>query len=117
MYFESNGGSYVSPYTNIASGTLIVAPKDPVRKGYAFAGWYMEPALKNPWNFKEYGVYNTMTLYAKWNPITNTGVPKAGDEGISPYIALALLSMATGIIFYGFYKKFKKDPTKDSYSK
>lgn len=59
-------------------GELIsYVPKNPVRSGYTFAGWYKEPECINEWDFetdivpaKEYGVgvyhFKELTLYAKW---------------------------------------------------
>ena len=70
----NNGLYWVDDY----DGELIsYVPKNPVRSGYTFAGWYKEPECINEWDFetdivpvKEYGVgiyhFKELTLYAKW---------------------------------------------------
>lgn len=70
-------------------GKIEFIPKDPVREGYTFGGWYKEPECINAWNFesdtlpeekkelkeffisgetviKEVTVYQETILYAKW---------------------------------------------------
>ncbi len=106
VYYESNGGTYVAPYYNVPHGSVINAPKNPVREGYTFTGWYRDTALKTRWNFKEDGVYNTMTLYAGWR--STSDIPNTGDEGITPYVTLALMAMVIGLGSYGLIKKTKK---------
>lgn len=61
--FESNGGSYVEPMFFAASATAQ-PPADPVRHGYAFAGWYADEALTQPANFVQ--IKESTKLYAKW---------------------------------------------------
>ena len=113
VYFEPNNGGYVAPYYNVVSGSAINHPRDPVRKGYVFTGWYREPALQTPWNFKDDRVYAAMTLYAGWKPVTAPGggaqVPQIGDEGVTPYVALVMMSLFIGLGSYGFIKKGKKN--------
>lgn len=66
--FESNGGSYVEPMFFAASATAQ-PPADPVRHGYAFAGWYTDEALNKPANFAQIKV--STKLYAKWTERTD----------------------------------------------
>lgn len=66
--FESNGGSYVEPMFFAASVTAQ-PPADPVRHGYAFAGWYADEALTQPANFAQIKV--STKLYAKWTERTD----------------------------------------------
>lgn len=109
VWFDSGGGSYVYPYYNVSHGSTIYAPKNPVRKGYTFTGWYMEPTLNTVWNFKHYGVYNSMTLYAGWKAgSSGSGIPNAGDDGVGPYITMGLISLTIGTACYGLYKKSKR---------
>ena len=63
--FNSNGGTAVVPITGVASGSTITEPTAP-KKGYAFAGWYKEPALTTQWVFASDIVTANITLYAKW---------------------------------------------------
>lgn len=66
VIFESNGGSYIPPYTNVSYNSLISEPGAPVRSGHEFEGWYMESALLAKWDFGQYRVTENMKLYAKW---------------------------------------------------
>lgn len=65
-----NGGTGVGTLWTNADGTITV-PTNPSRPGYTFGGWYTNVALTNPWNFND-KVTNTMTLYAKWIPVSST---------------------------------------------
>ena len=59
--FNSNGGSEIESET-ISVGGLVKMPKDPVRDGYKFAGWYLneeEFDFTNP-------VYEDIILDAYW---------------------------------------------------
>ena len=58
--FDSKGGSAVEPITQ-NYGTAVIAPADPTREGYTFAGW--EPALP------ETMPAENMTVVAQWNEI------------------------------------------------
>ena len=52
--FNSNGGTAVGSQT-IAFGSLVATPvPDPVRTGHAFAGWYADAALTDPWTSRRY---------------------------------------------------------------
>jgi len=80
--FEENGGSNV---TNIVAAydASIVAPTNPTRVGYSFGGWYSDLELQNAYTFDKMPL-NGMTLYAKWNPNTNTAyVVKHQKETLS----------------------------------
>ena len=69
--FNSAGGSNIASQT-IAVGSRIVEPKDPVRSGYTFLGWYVDG---QKYDFAK-GVEKDITLVAKWKKqITNvTGI-------------------------------------------
>lgn len=59
--FDSNGGSFIDEVTTTA-GSLIKMPKEPVREGYQFDGWYLEDKefdFTNP-------VYEDTILDAYW---------------------------------------------------
>lgn len=60
--FNSNGGSAVA--SQVADG-LFTEPAAPVKQGYAFAGWYKDMALTQPYNFST-AVTTDLVLYAKW---------------------------------------------------
>ena len=59
--FNSNGGSEIESET-ISVGSLVKMPKDPVRDGYKFAGWYLN---EEEFDFTN-SVYEDITLDAYW---------------------------------------------------
>jgi|GEM_PF-2257251 len=68
--FNVNGGSPQINTQYIRSGALAQKPVDPVKNGYAFDGWYTNPAFTGaPWNFVANTVSNNITLYAKWTTV------------------------------------------------
>lgn len=65
--FDSVGGkqttyAYVLPKLN-----TIIAPDNPTKEGYTFAGWYKDETCENAWNFETDTVKEDITLYAKWD--------------------------------------------------
>ena len=62
--FNSNGGTEVSNQ-NVVAGEQAVAPADPTREGYNFAGWYSDSALTELFSFGT-AITGNLTLYAKW---------------------------------------------------
>ncbi|MFA9465075.1 MAG: InlB B-repeat-containing protein [Velocimicrobium sp.] len=68
--YNSMGGSSVSNSTYFYE-TTIKAPTAPVRKGYAFGGWYKNEKLTTPFVFQTMPAENII-LYAKWIPNTTT---------------------------------------------
>ena len=67
----TNGGSYVTTYCQ-AYNTDVVAPADPVKTGYVFAGWYADEALTVPYTFPEKMPAEDAAVYAAWTPATDT---------------------------------------------
>lgn len=68
--FESNGGSLVAPFQIEKNGT-VTEPKDPIKDGYIFAGWYYNDKL---YDFST-PVTKDMKLEAKWvSPSDITGI-------------------------------------------
>ena len=59
--FNSNGGSEIESET-ILVGDLVKMPKEPVRDGYKFAGWYLH---EEEFNFTN-PVYEDIILDAHW---------------------------------------------------
>lgn len=68
IIYNSQGGSQVEP-AYVLSEALTKAPQNPVRAGYDFGGWYLEPECITPFEFGS-PLENSITLYAKWNPAT-----------------------------------------------
>ena len=69
VLFETNGGSFIRPATDLSAGDKITAPANPVKDGYTFAGWYKDEACTQGWDFTE-GIPGDMSLYAKWTADT-----------------------------------------------
>jgi len=67
--FNSQGGSPVSPQT-VNHGGRATAPTAPTRTGYTFASWYKEAGYVHEWDFAADAVTASITLYAKWTPVT-----------------------------------------------
>jgi uncharacterized repeat protein (TIGR02543 family) len=68
--FFSNGGSNVSPITEVVYNTTISAPPAPTKTvvGYgSFVGWYSNYDLTTPFVFDSTPITGNITLYAKWN--------------------------------------------------
>ncbi|NWQ43506.1 S8 family serine peptidase [Bacillus sp. EB106-08-02-XG196] len=65
VMFDKQDGGLVDSKTGEFSKT-ITAPTAPTRPGYAFLGWYKDPAGKTAWNFDTDKVEEDTILYAKW---------------------------------------------------
>ena len=63
--FETSGGTALEP-VYVKKGSLIERPMTPAKPGAMFAGWYKDPACREPWSFETDRVENSMTLYARW---------------------------------------------------
>lgn len=61
--FNSNAGSYVAPQFYV-TGTTAVAPANPTKPGFEFAGWYTDEGLTMSVNFGS--ITTNTTVYAKW---------------------------------------------------
>lgn len=63
--FDTAGGSTIAPIKNIAYGSTIEKPADPVYEGRIFLGWTLNG---EPYNFAD-GVTDDITLKAEWRSI------------------------------------------------
>ncbi len=72
MTFDSNGGSAVTPVTDIAEGATVTEPSAPSKTGYTFDGWYEQSDFsETAWDFATDKMpAKDVTLYAKWTPTT-----------------------------------------------
>ena len=72
--FDSYGGSRVvfpetgQNYQIAEAGGKLQKPKDPVREGYTFGGWYKDFYFRELWDFEADTVQETCCLWAKWIP-------------------------------------------------
>ena len=62
--FDTDGGSTISSQT-VAKGETPNRPNDPIKTGYKFEGWFSDSNLKEPFDFEEPIVSDTV-VYAKW---------------------------------------------------
>ena len=77
--FITNGGSEVAEISG-GPGSAITKPADPTKTGYDFGGWYTDANYKTAFDFSKYpkmpetwsGKQKNLTLYAKWNPRSDT---------------------------------------------
>ena len=115
MTFDSNGGSAVTPVTDIGEGATVTEPSAPSKTGYTFDGWYEQSDFsETAWDFaKDKMPAKDVTLYAKWTPTTyaisyelngGTNYPSA----ITSYtIASQTITLGTpskfGFVFDGWY--------------
>ena len=76
VLYNTNGGTFISPTTDLSYGDRLTKPADPIKSGYTFCGWYTNSACTNAWDFNN-TIPGDMTLYAKW-------IEKAGNESIPP---------------------------------
>ena len=83
--FESNGGSPVAPQT-VAAGDTVATPQNPVKRGYAFEGWYFDPACELYLWYFGYEIYKDATLYAKWTPLSGIASLALLDENSTELI-------------------------------
>lgn len=63
--FNSLGGTTVESQRRMY-GELLEEPAPPVREGYLFDGWYLDPDATRPWNLETDVVTESLTLYAGW---------------------------------------------------
>ena len=77
--FITNGGSEVAEISG-GPGSVITKPADPTKTGYDFGGWYTDANCRTAFDFSKYpkmpetwpGKQKNLTLYAKWNPRSDT---------------------------------------------
>ena len=77
----ANGTSATSVY--VKRGAAVTRPADPVRAGYDFDGWYIDPACSTAWDF-DAPVRADMTLYAKWIERQVQPQPPVPERPIEP---------------------------------
>ncbi|THF72135.1 InlB B-repeat-containing protein [Cohnella fermenti] len=64
---DGAGGSFSGSEVTVEHGQTIAEPTEPTRVGYAFEGWYVDPADETgEWDFDAAPVVEDMTLYAHW---------------------------------------------------
>ena len=84
--FDSNGGSAVAS-VRVSSGGTIIAPENPTREGYIFAGWFKDREFTQSFEFGENGdkVTADITLYARWVTLDEIQADYAVSEIVIGY--------------------------------
>lgn len=67
IMFNSNGGTEI-PSQEVAYQNKIIQPENPTLSSKAFAGWFYDVELKQPFS-NWYMPYENLTVYAKWNEV------------------------------------------------
>ncbi|WFR65444.1 InlB B-repeat-containing protein [Paenibacillus amylolyticus] len=80
--FHTDGGTAIQA-REVINGEMLSRPSDPVRAGYAFAGWYTDITRTQPFDFATATVTADMTLYAGWALIPTPGGGNSGNNGNS----------------------------------
>ena len=62
--YHSNGGTYIEP-SKVVPGEKPTIPSAPVKVGYTFDGWYIDPDLTEKFNFNN-ALNASQDVYAKW---------------------------------------------------
>lgn len=63
--FDTNGGSYIEN-SKVMHSEAVPEPKQPVKEGWVFTGWYLDRDCTVKWDIKNDKVTESMTLYAGW---------------------------------------------------
>ena len=67
IFYDHNDGTGERFSDRVLSGSLITPPPNPVRDGWRFGGWFLEPGYNNKWNFTaDAATGDYIILYAKW---------------------------------------------------
>lgn len=110
--FNSKGGTSIISQ-KIQYNKLATTPKQPIRIGYSFAGWYKDTKYKTVWKFGSNKVSGNITLYAKWSGQKAKKVTYLSNGGSTvspksvPYNSLLSLPTPTktGYTLSGWYKE------------
>lgn len=86
--FDSQGGSAAESVI-VEFNTTAAAPAEPLKEGFSFWGWYIEPECINEWDFASDKVTSDITLYAKWMGSINV------LAGADRYATAAFISKAS----------------------
>ncbi|AOR24562.1 InlB B-repeat-containing protein [Clostridium taeniosporum] len=80
--FDTDGGSKVSPITNIKSGKTIDLPDEPKKDGYKFDGWYKDDDFDREFT-EDTRIRSNMKVYAKWIKEDSSGNSNSGNSSFS----------------------------------
>lgn len=83
--FDPDGGDYQPETQTVKGGDCAEAPREPVKEGYVFEGWYYieEDGNEVKWDFKT-PVHGDIELKAKWKEADKTETPAAPTTAKKP---------------------------------
>ena len=84
--FNVGTGHDTTPVDTIylANGDPVPTLAEPTRLGYTFAGWYVDDECKNAYTDTTFLGSSTLTLFAKWAPLSFT-ITLVGDPSYSSF--------------------------------
>ena len=103
--FDTNGGSIIDAIIQ-NYGTTVIAPQDPTREGYTFAGWYADEELIEGYIFTTMPA-DGITVYAKWTANTYIVTYDANDGEVTPTTKEVTYDLAYGEL---------AEPTREGYT-
>lgn len=106
VVFESNGGTEVQSQ-KVMNGKKVKRPKDPVKEGFAFVGWYRDYDLTDEWDFSKDTVESNMHLYAKWTEGEPSGTLPSKDGKCFCWLWILLL-IIIALVLRKYYKDQKR---------
>lgn len=77
--FDTVGGNEILS-VKVSGGDKIERPAAPVKEGFVFGGWYLSSDYSERWNFESDAVNGNITLYAKWDVVTTTGIRVSAES-------------------------------------
>ena len=108
-YVLSGGINGANPATY---STKNVTLKNPTKKGYVFAGWYLDTACTRKITTINYTTDADITVYAKWSKVGKATVKTAKQSGKKIKVVLKKVTNAEGYsVSYSKSKKFPKKST------
>lgn len=70
LLYDTNGGSYIAPTTDLYGSTVSLSSTTPTKVGYTFAGWYDNAEFTGSAITDDITLTADTTLYAKWKADT-----------------------------------------------
>lgn len=77
-FVDDTGNIY--KLVEVAEGSCVSKPQDPVREGYTFDGWFMDEDGTQAYDFAT-PVDADLTLYAHWTKVDTEPTPNPGGDG------------------------------------
>lgn len=103
LYYNSNGGTEISPVKGLVSGSYVSKPTDPTRTNFVFGGWFSDNLVfSKQWVFTTSTVTCDTTIYAKWTPAPGQVKTYDNTVGLVPDCADPYILKHNGVYYlYG----------------